>query len=441
MAQLDFPIGPSIGDRYPTPSQPGKPQYLWDGEKWTTAAIDTTVAPPASALPLEDNATPQVGVTTKYAREDHVHPSTAVKYSAQTLTAAQAAQSRTNVYAAPLDALAYSGMQINGSMEVSQENGTTGTSTSGAYFCDGWRFYRNGTMVAAAAGATTAAAYFPNFSCCSYSTVSTAQTTLGAADYTLFVHFIEGYRVARLGWGKAVAQPITLGFWTAHVRTGLYSGTVRNAAGRSYAFTYTHAVSGVAQYNTVTIPGDVTGTWASDNTTGMRIAFAMACGSTSTAPSANTWLAGDYFAAPGQINAVAATSDVFRITGVVVLPGIEAPSAERSALIMRPYDQELVTCRRYFQHYSNTIANGQAYNTVGATFLLPISPMRAVPTLSASGNLYVHSASTNVVPVTGTSLSSSTTSSIMFNATVTSGLVTGDATKFIADSFKLDARL
>ena len=42
-------------------------------------------------------------------------------------------------------------------------------------------------------------------------------------------------------------------------------------------------------------------------------------------------------------------SDIFRITGVVVLPGIEAPSAARSPLIMRPYDQELLTCQRYWQ--------------------------------------------------------------------------------------------
>jgi hypothetical protein len=83
----------------------------------------------------------------------------------------------------------------------------------------------------------------------------------------------------------------------------------------------------------------------------MVITFAIAApvGGTYTAPTLNSWLAGNYFAGIGQINAVAATSDAIRITGVIVLPGIEAPSAARSPLIMRPYDQELVTCKRYYE--------------------------------------------------------------------------------------------
>ena len=48
----------------------------------------------------------------------------------QTLTPTQQTQARKNIYAAPFDAMAYNGMQINGSMEVSQERGTTATSAS-----------------------------------------------------------------------------------------------------------------------------------------------------------------------------------------------------------------------------------------------------------------------------------------------------------------------
>ena len=47
-----------------------------------------------------------------------------VRYdTAQSLSATQQTQARINIYAAPYDAMAYSGMQINGGMEVSQENG------------------------------------------------------------------------------------------------------------------------------------------------------------------------------------------------------------------------------------------------------------------------------------------------------------------------------
>ena len=63
---------------------------------------------------------------------------------------------------------------------------------------------------------------------------------------------------------------------------------------------------------------------------------------------AGAWAANGAVGVTGTINGVAATTDYMLLTGVVVLPGIEAPSAERSPLIMRPYDQELVTCQRYY---------------------------------------------------------------------------------------------
>ena len=103
------------------------------------------------------------GVNLPYAREDHIHPTDtsrasttyvdtkdalAVRYdSAQGLTAPQQTQARQNVYAAPFDALAYSGMQINGSMDVSQENGVSATTVNGKYIVDGWKlFSKAGTM-------------------------------------------------------------------------------------------------------------------------------------------------------------------------------------------------------------------------------------------------------------------------------------------------------
>ena len=165
----------------------------------------------------------------------------------------------------------------------------------------------------------------------------------------------------------------------------MHSGTIRNAAAtRSYAFTYTQNVADASQYNVVTIPGCTDGVWAIDNTAGLSLVFAMACGTTYTAPSANSWLTTTtpgYFAAPGQVNGVAATTDAFRLTGVVVLPGLEAPSAARSALIMRPYDQELLTCKRYWQQYPLMfIQNGVAATTT----VYPVA-MRNTPTITGGG--------------------------------------------------------
>jgi hypothetical protein len=283
-----------------------------------------------------------------------------------------------------------------------------------------------------------------------YVSVQTAEAALGVNDYVFVRQPIEGYRTSRLAWGSNNAQPITIGFWSGHHRTGVYSGVVRNSANnRSYAFSYTHNTADTPQYNVVTIPGDVTGTWNIDNTVGLYVIFAVAAGTTPTAPSANSWVAGNYVAAPGQVNAVAATSDVFRITGVVVLPGIEAPSAARSPFIMRPYDQELVTCRRYLQIITGQGLTGTP-NTTTALLLAAQFAMRATPTLTLLktsysagsfelfiGGGWVTNAAAALTGVQGS------INSVIFNMTGFSGLVAGQTAFFntLANIILADARL
>jgi hypothetical protein len=107
---LDFPANPAIGQAFSN--------YTWDGEKWTSTAGAAGTG--------------------------------AVRYDvAQTLTPPQQVQARSNIYAAPLDALSYSGIQFNGSMEVSQANGINGVSVpnASAHILDGWKLINNGVAV------------------------------------------------------------------------------------------------------------------------------------------------------------------------------------------------------------------------------------------------------------------------------------------------------
>jgi len=336
------------------------------------------------------------------------------------------------VWAAPFDALAYNGMQINGGMEVSQELGGSARTTAG-YICDGW-FWQAGGTLAMTAGQLRNTTMFSGFAGFSYTTVTTPQASMGAGDFAQILHRIEGYRASRLAWGTASAQPLTIGFWTAHTRTGTYSGAIHNGAGtRSYAFTYTQNAADTPEYKIVTIPGCTDGAWPTDNTKFAEIAFAQACGSTYTAPSANNWLTGNYIAAPGQINAVAATTDNFRITGVVVLPGLEAPAAARAPLIVRPYDQELLTCQRYLyrRSYGNAqmIAVLQAYNAAAANgvfFDFPVT-MRAAPTgtASAAASFVCQGAAGGSLALT--TLAFTITPDTVGGQIATSGLVAGNA--------------
>jgi hypothetical protein len=176
----------------------------------------------------------------------------------------------------------------------------------------------------------------------------------------------------------------------------MYSGSARNAViDRSYVFTFTINAAMGWEYKTVTIPGDVTGAWGKGNTTGLVLSFTFMCGVTNTT-AANVWTAGNFSSAPGTTNALQTTSDSWGLTGVVVLPGIEAPSAERSPLIMRPYDQELLTCQRYYytmnagNGYHPFVTGGVSSNPNVFSGVLPFpTEMRSSPTFTASpGNAF-----------------------------------------------------
>jgi len=313
----------------------------------------------------------------------------AVAYTPQGPSVSEQAQARKNVYAAPLDALAYNGMQINGSMEVSQENGSTIVTVINdqKYVVDGWKLTSVGTQ--SMNGVQSAAGAPPGFIQRLQATTGIANAAPAAGHYAFLSTLIEGYRVSRLAWGTASAQPLTIGFWVQAGRTGPFSGAVKSwSANRSYAFTYTMNAISAWEYKTITVPGDVTGTLAVDNSAGLVLTFALMCGSTfTTAP--NVWTAGNFLAATGQVNGVATTSDFLLITGLVVLPGIEGPTAERSSLIMRPFDQELATCKRYWQSSGALLVS--SYNAAGgyiqAATIRPVE-MRANPTTSVINPSY-----------------------------------------------------
>lgn len=255
---------------------------------------------------------------------------------------------RNTIFAAPFDALAYNGMQINGSMEVSQEKGTTlWTPASTNYLLDGLRLHFAGTMVLQSQQVTDAP---PGFNNSLKITVTTAESSLGASDYVNLRIPFEGVRVSRLALGNAAAQPIAFGFWVKVHRTGTYSGAINNSAfTRSYPFTFVVNSADTWEFKTVTLSGDTSGTWLTAvNTVGLYLNIAIAAGS-SFQGAAGAWAGTTYLGASGTTNGVAATSDVFQFTGLIGLPGIELPSSARSALIMRPFDDSLDLCSRFFE--------------------------------------------------------------------------------------------
>jgi hypothetical protein len=174
-------------------------------------------------------------------------------------------------------------------------------------------------------------------------------------------------------------------------------------------------------------------------------------GRSAMASTANVWLDGNYIAAPGQVNGIAATTDTFRISGVVVLAGNEAPSAERAHYIMRPFDQELVLCKRHLQilkggngQYLGAMQAFTTTNALGPVWCLPVE-MRVAPSasISAVGHMGLLNAGTTTVPCTSHNFMATPTVLYDSVAIGTASFTPPVITQAIltAGSLKLDARL
>jgi len=293
------------------------------------------------------------------------------------------------IYAAPFDAMAYSGMQVNGGMEVSQENGAAGITFVGTqtkFLLDGWVGQAVLTTGQISMNQQVLPTEVPGFKNCLQIGVTVGTAAIGS-DYVRLSTRIEGYRFMRMAWGTANAKPLTIGFWARASVAGIYKMFVTNFDNSliTAVVPFTLAGGAVFQWVAVTVPAQTTGVWKADNTIGAVIII-----ETASSGTANTITTGGYFS----------------ITGVIVLPGTQAPTAAQSPLIMRPYDQELVTCQRYW----NKLAVNGRFFAAGANHYIvsPVyyPPMRTIPTfafLSAGSQLNILAGSPVIATVNNSS--------------------------------------
>jgi hypothetical protein len=247
----------------------------------------------------------------------------------------------------------YNNIVINGAFEVCQFNtpGTQITLTTGGgpYLQDQWQIlYVHGANTAVMK-ATPAIANGAPVGATLQLTSTTALTAPAAGDLAMFYQPIEGYRMQRLGWGTAAAQPVSIGFWVYATITGTAYVAIRNAtAARSYAAPFTVNTANTWQWVTVTIPGDTAGTWPSGTAASATLSFCFVAGATYQI-AANTWTAGNGISASGNTNFFATNNNLVYIAGVVMVQGNEAPSSAQALYGLRLYAEELQLCQRYYE--------------------------------------------------------------------------------------------
>jgi hypothetical protein len=309
MAALDFPASPSLNDIYTANNQ----SWQWDGTSWVSL------------------------------------PPTNLTLGALTVSGAS---TFTNSAPSAIGGLGFRNRVINGDMRIDQRNegaAVTNNSSSNGYGLD--RFIGNGMPSAGVftmARSTTAPAGFTNSLLI---TVTTADASIAATDRYFFATNVEGLNCSDFGFGTATAKTVTLSFWVRSSVTGTFSGSLsNNAFNRAYPFTYTINAADTFEYKTITIPGDTSGTWLTDNGIGIRIYIDLGAGA-NFRTTAGSWANAGYIGATSAVNLISTVSATWYITGVQLEVGNAATEFER-----RPFGQELILCQRY---YATSIETGK----------------------------------------------------------------------------------
>jgi hypothetical protein len=216
--------------------------------------------------------------------------------------------------------------------------------------------------------------------------ITAADTNLGAAQHNKFETYIEGLDFASLKWGTAEAKPILVRIGVRAPMSGNFYVSLRNGAeNRSYIHKLVVSANTDHVFYFV-VPGDTAGTWASDNTTGLKLALILAAGSNFHTINADLWQGGQFYCVADQSNGVGTVSTnwyffdwaVYDATGMVSghYPEFEVPD----------YQTERRRCMRYYEHswndgtpYRTLTGVGAVYASVGTSGIAGISLACTIP--------------------------------------------------------------
>lgn len=331
----------------------------------------------------------------------------------------------------------------NGAMLVSQRGTSTAWAANGYLTCDGWNHNINSS-----AGRWTAkqTADGPDgFSKCLELDVTTADTSIAAAEHALIQYKWEGQDVQCLGKGTPGAKKFTVSFYVkgngnATYYCEFYDRTNDRVIRQQFAVTasWTRVI--------LTFNNETSNAITADNSHELDMMIWLHAGSdfSSGTYTANTWSdkvnANRYV---GGSSIFSSTNNYFRITGVQVEVGSVATDFEHKS-----YGEELTRCQRYLRVYGGHAA----YQRIGIGYFsnssrlecpLHLAPqMRTTPTMtySSAGHWKAESPSgSGEFTAVGIDGNSSNQVAIVWGDKASS-FTAGESGRFLADN-TTDARI
>ena len=320
---FDFPASPTEGQQY---SPAGGPVYTFTDGKWTVTSLLTATQVPFT--PVGDIAATNV----------------------QAAVAELASEPK-----------GWRNRIINGDFTVDQyRNGAALTHSAGTvYGFDRWLGTVAGTpgtfTMKRAADAELPGNYKMEI------IVTAADAAPAVGNQYLFGQKIEGHNIRDLLWGNALAKPITISFMVWSKITGTFPIAIRNnGSTRSWLGSFTVNVAATWEKKTITVPGDVTGTWQTTFFTGLEVDICLAAGTTFQGVAG--WQAGSFTTLAGMTNFMATINNDMYFRDFQVEAGSIATEFERL-----DYNDQLARCQRYYQiSYRSVVAGSiQTSGSVG----------------------------------------------------------------------------
>jgi hypothetical protein len=305
---------------------------------------------------------------------------------------------------------------INGDMRIAQR-GTSSVNTDASYPVDRFYMFKSSSGTFTSQQSSIAPAGFKTSLLCTVTSPDASPTTAGR-EYGITQN-IEGYNVADMEFGNSNAKTITLSFWVRSSLTGTFGGSFsNNAYDRGYGFTYTINSANTWEQKSITFVADTSGTWVTDNGTGLRVRWSFGAGSLGTANVWGSWING----VTGQTNLISTNGATFYITGVQLEVGSTATPFER-----RLYNQELANCQRYYQTYTQPTLRGVVASATSAGRMGMVLPvvMRTAPT-AVVGAMGIFDG-TGVTSITSVGVAYISTTQVEFDLNVGGGMTTGRA--------------
>jgi len=264
--------------------------------------------------------------------------------------------------------------------------------------------------------------------------VTTADTSLAAAQFAQIKYKIEAQDLQDLAFGTSAAKTVTLSFYVRSNKTGNYAFAIMQSDNsfKMASFQYTINSADTWERKTITIAGDTSGVINDDTGDGFILQWALAAGTDLTSGSLRstftTRVAADQYAGQG-VNLLDSTSNEWYITGVqfeVNSSGVATDFEHRS------FGQELALCKRYYQQFPQSpadtygpIGSGRIRSSTNAHIIVFFPEMRSTPTCTKVGNLRILHAATST-GVNSVASSHMARNVIFIEGIVSSGLTQGE---------------